>query len=71
MKDSVKPCIRGKNPDHTIMHIGTNDLNSENNSEKVAKSIVDLANVWFLRKGRLQFLESNPEMTNEIKRQKK
>ena len=39
MKDNVKPCIREKNPDHTIMHVGTNDLNSE----KVAKSIVDLA----------------------------
>ena len=39
----MKPCIRDKNPDHTIMHVGTNDLNSENNSEKVAKPIVDLA----------------------------
>ena len=43
MKDNVKPCIRDKNPDHTIMHVRTNDLNSENNSEKVAKPIVDLA----------------------------
>ena len=71
MKDYVKPCIRDKNPDHIIMHIGTNDLDCKSNPEGVAKSIVDLAEVWFLRKGMLQFLESHPEMTNGAKRKKK
>ena len=32
MKDYVKPCVKDENPDHIIMHIGTNDLNSENKS---------------------------------------
>ena len=43
IKDYVNPCVRDKTPDHIIMHVGTNDLNSEKNTEKVAKSIVDLA----------------------------
>ena len=43
MKDYEKPCVRDENQDHIIMHIGTNDLNSQNNPERVAKSIVDLA----------------------------
>ena len=30
MKDYVKPCVIGENPDHIIIHIGTNDLNCEN-----------------------------------------
>ena len=43
MKDYVKPCIRDENPDHKIMYVGTNDLYFENNSERGAKSSVDLA----------------------------
>ena len=43
MKDYVKPCVRDGNPDHLILPVGTIDLNSENNPERVAKSIVDLA----------------------------
>ena len=43
MKDYAKPCIREENPDHIILHIGNNDLSSENNAERVGKSIVDLA----------------------------
>ena len=35
--------VRDENPDHIIMHVGTNDFNSENNPERVVKSIVDLA----------------------------
>ena len=42
MKNYVKQCVRGENPDHIIMHVGTNDFNSENNPERVAKSIADL-----------------------------
>ena len=42
MKDYVKPCVRDKNPDHIIMPVGTNDLNTKNNPGRVAKSTVDL-----------------------------
>ena len=30
-------------PDHLILHVGTNDMASENKAEGIAKSIVDLA----------------------------
>ena len=43
MKDYVKPCVRDENPDYIILQVGTNDLNFKNNSERAAKSIVDLA----------------------------
>ena len=43
MKDYVKPCIREKNPDYVIFHVGTNDLNSELPPERIAKSIIDVA----------------------------
>ena len=42
MKDYVKPWLR-ENPDHFILHIGTNDLNTERSPEPTAISIVDLA----------------------------
>ena len=42
MKDHMKPSMR-ENPDHTILHVGTNDLNSDRPSNLIAKSIVDLA----------------------------
>ena len=42
MDDYKKPSIRDK-PDHFIIHIGINDLNSEMPSESIAESIVDLA----------------------------
>ena len=42
-KDYVKPCIRENNPDHVIIHVGTNDLNSPAAPERIARSIVDLA----------------------------
>ena len=45
IKDYVNPCVRGENLDHIIMHVGTNDFNSKNNRQRVAKSIVDLAKV--------------------------
>ena len=40
MKDYSKPCIKGDKPDHLILHVGTNDLASENNSERAAKSTI-------------------------------
>ena len=42
MKDHMKPSMREK-PGHTILHVGTNDLNSDRPSNLIGKSIVDLA----------------------------
>ena len=42
MKDYMKPSLR-ENPDHFILNVGTNDLNTERSPELIAKSIVDLA----------------------------
>ena len=42
MQDYVRPTLR-ENPDHIIIHIGTNDLASNTPAEKVAESIIDLA----------------------------
>ena len=42
MKDYMKPLSR-ENPDHFILHVGTNDLNTEIFPELMAKSIADLA----------------------------
>ena len=42
MKDYMKPSLR-ENPDHFILNLGTNDLNTEKSPELIAKSIVDLA----------------------------
>ena len=47
MKDYTKPCTREENPDHIILHVGTNDLISENSLERVGKSIVDFAGNLF------------------------
>ena len=43
MKDYVNPCIREKNPEYIIFHVGTNELNSELQTERIAKSIIDVA----------------------------
>ena len=43
MKDYVKPCIRENDPDHVIMHVGTNEMNSELPPERTAKSVTDVA----------------------------
>ena len=42
MNDYKKPLMRGE-PDHYIVHVGTNDINSEVLSKSIAESIVDLA----------------------------
>ena len=39
MKDHMKPSMREK-LDHTILHVGTNDLNSDRPSDLIAKSIL-------------------------------
>ena len=43
MKGYVNPCIREKNPEYIIFHVGTNELNSELQTERIAKSIIDVA----------------------------
>ena len=43
MKDYVKPCFRENDPDLVILHVGTNEVNSELLPERIAKSIVDTA----------------------------
>ena len=47
MKDYTKPCTREENPDHIILHVGTNDLNSDNSPERIGKSIIELAKNLF------------------------
>ena len=42
MKDYVKPCIRENDPDQ-IMHVRTNEMNSELLPERIAKSVIDVA----------------------------
>ena len=44
MYDHAKPTIRELNPDHIILHVGTNDLNTEKAASQISKSILDLAN---------------------------
>ena len=41
MKDYMKPSLR-ENPDHFILNVGINDLNTERSPELKAKSIADL-----------------------------
>ena len=43
MKDYVKPSIREKNPDYIILHVRTNELNSDLPSEGIARLIIDVA----------------------------
>ena len=40
MKYYMKPCIREKNPDHLIFHVGTNDVPSNKKVKCMAKSTV-------------------------------
>ena len=42
MKDYLKPSLR-ENPDHFVLHVGTNDLDSDRSPDLIAKSIVDAA----------------------------
>ena len=44
MYDHAKPTIREVNPEHIILHVGTNDLNSEKTSSQISNSMIDLAN---------------------------
>ena len=42
MKDYVKPRIRENKPQYAILHVGTNELNSELTPERIAKSVIDV-----------------------------
>ena len=42
MKDYLKPSLK-ENPDHFVLHVGTNDLDSDRLPDLTAKSIVDVA----------------------------
>ena len=42
MKDHMKASM-GEKPDHIILQVGTNDLNSDRQPDLIVKSIVDLA----------------------------
>ena len=43
MSDYIKPCFREDNPDHVVIHVGTNDLPSEKPAETIATSVLNLA----------------------------
>ena len=43
MTDHVKPTLRDINPDHIILHAGTNNLRTENTASQIAKTTIDLA----------------------------
>ena len=45
LHDYGKPTMRGFNPNQIILHVGTNDLNSEETSSQIANSIIDLRNL--------------------------
>ena len=45
LHDYAKPTMRGFNPNQIILHVGTNDLNSEETSSQIANSIIDLRNL--------------------------
>lgn len=42
MKDYVKPSVRQK-PDHLILRVGTNDMDSDKLPEILAKSVVAIS----------------------------
>ena len=43
MKDYIKPTVRELDPEHVILHVGTNNLNSSLPPEEIADGIIDLA----------------------------
>ena len=42
MTDYVKPTLQDINPDHIVLHAGTNDLGTENTASQIAKATIDL-----------------------------
>ena len=43
MYDHVKPTIREFNPNHIILHVGTNELKSNKTANQISRSVIDLA----------------------------
>ena len=43
MYDYVKPTIREFNPNHIILHVGTNELKSSKTASQTSRSVIDLA----------------------------
>ena len=41
--DHVKPAIREENPDHIILHIGTNDIPTDQTPIQICNNIINLA----------------------------
>ena len=46
MKHHFKDCLEDTSPDNLILHHGTNNLKSDDNSEKIASDIVDPGDKW-------------------------
>ena len=42
MRDHVKLVIQEFNPNHIILHVGTNELNSGKTIRQISRSIIDL-----------------------------
>ena len=42
MNYHVKPTLRNFNPGHIILHVGTNDLNTERTASQIVKLTIDL-----------------------------
>ena len=70
-----KPSIRDK-PDHFIIHVGTNDLNSQIPSKPIAESIVDIAmcliddtkkfRFHYLNKDKLHLSREGSELSHDL-----
>ena len=43
MKDYIKPTLRKLDPEHVILHVGTDNLNSPLPPKEIADGIIDLA----------------------------
>ena len=43
LRDYVKPCIKENNPEYVVLHVGPNELNTELTPERIAKSVIDVA----------------------------
>ena len=43
MHDHIKPTIREFNPNHIILHVGTNELKSSKTASQMTRSVIDLA----------------------------
>ena len=43
MTDHIKPTLQDINPDHIVLHLGTNNLRAENTASQTAKAAINLA----------------------------